>query len=109
MAIDHIRRKKAAKSQVPSLIGAMNNDLAAAEIQLRDMLRITNDYDFAAVDQNGHDILTRKTNVPEPQFASSPRLWNLSAVRAFTAVSVWSDSSVTFRPRAIIGCLKVSR
>jgi alkylation response protein AidB-like acyl-CoA dehydrogenase len=30
---------------------------------LNDMLRIANNYDFEATDQNGHDILTRKTNV----------------------------------------------
>jgi alkylation response protein AidB-like acyl-CoA dehydrogenase len=65
LAIDHTRRGKSPKPQAASLIGAMNNDLAAAEIQLGDMLRITNDYDFAAIDQNGHDILTRKTNVAD--------------------------------------------
>jgi alkylation response protein AidB-like acyl-CoA dehydrogenase len=27
------------------------------------MLRIANNYDFAAIDKNGQDILTRKTNV----------------------------------------------
>jgi len=41
----------------------MNNDLVAAEIQLNDMLRIANNYDFEPIDQNGQDILTRKTNV----------------------------------------------
>jgi alkylation response protein AidB-like acyl-CoA dehydrogenase len=63
LSIGHVRRKKTAKPHVPSLIGDMNNDLAAAEIQLNDMLRIVNNYDFEAIDQNGHDILTRKTNV----------------------------------------------
>jgi len=63
LSINHIRRKKTPKAQTPSLIGAMNNDLVAAEIQLNDMLRIANNYDFEAIDQNGHDILTRKTNV----------------------------------------------
>ena len=41
----------------------MNNELVAAEIQLNDMLRIADNYDFEAIDQNGHDILARKTNV----------------------------------------------
>jgi alkylation response protein AidB-like acyl-CoA dehydrogenase len=63
LTIGHMRRKKTAKPQIPSLIGEMNNDLVAAEIQLNDMLRIANDYDFEAIDQNGHDILARKTNV----------------------------------------------
>jgi alkylation response protein AidB-like acyl-CoA dehydrogenase len=63
LSIDHIRRKKTAKPHVSSLIGEMNNDLVTAEIQLNDMLRIASNYDFEAIDQNGHDILTRKTNV----------------------------------------------
>jgi alkylation response protein AidB-like acyl-CoA dehydrogenase len=63
LSLGHIRRKKTSKPQVPSLIGEMNNDLVAAEIQLNDMLRIANNYEFEAIDQNGHDILTRKTNV----------------------------------------------
>ena len=41
----------------------MNNELVAAEIQLNDMLRIADNHDFEAIDQNGHDILARKTNV----------------------------------------------
>jgi alkylation response protein AidB-like acyl-CoA dehydrogenase len=63
LVVGHFRGKKTAKPQAASLIGAMNNDLVAAEIQLNDMLRIANNYDFEAVDQNGHDILTRKTNI----------------------------------------------
>ena len=69
LSIGHIRRKKTRKPQIPSLIGAMNNDLAAAEIQLNDMLRIANNYEFEAIDQNGHDILTRKTNVANAAIA----------------------------------------
>ena len=63
LTIGHIRRKKTAKPQARYLIGEMNNDLVAAEIQLNDMLRIADNYDFEPIDQNGHDILTRKTNV----------------------------------------------
>jgi alkylation response protein AidB-like acyl-CoA dehydrogenase len=63
MAIGHIRRKKAAKPHAPASIGAMNNDLVAAEVQLNDMLRIANNLDFEPIDRNGHDILARKTNV----------------------------------------------
>ena len=63
LTIGHIRRKKTAKPHVPYLVGEMNNDLVAAEIQLNDMLRIANNYDFEAIDRNGHDILTRKTNL----------------------------------------------
>ena len=63
LAIDHVRRQKSAKPQIAGLIGAMNNELVAAEIQLNDMLRIAENYEFEAVDKNGQDILTRKTNV----------------------------------------------
>ena len=63
LSIGHIRRQKPAKPHVLSLTGEMNNDLVAAEIQLNDMLRIANNYDFEPIDQNGQDILTRKTNV----------------------------------------------
>jgi alkylation response protein AidB-like acyl-CoA dehydrogenase len=63
MAIAQIRRKKVARPSVASLIGEMNNDLVAAEVQLDDMLRIANNYDFEPIDQNGHAILARKTNV----------------------------------------------
>jgi alkylation response protein AidB-like acyl-CoA dehydrogenase len=63
LSIGHVRRKKAAKPHVTSLLGEMNNQLVAAQVQLNDMLRIANDLDFEPVDQNGHDILARKTNV----------------------------------------------
>jgi alkylation response protein AidB-like acyl-CoA dehydrogenase len=41
----------------------MNNLLTAAEIQCADMVRMTNEYNFEPVNQNGHEMLTRKTNV----------------------------------------------
>jgi alkylation response protein AidB-like acyl-CoA dehydrogenase len=63
LAIDHVRRQKNAKSQMAGLIGAMHNDLVAAQVQLNDMLRIAENYEFDAVDENGQDILSRKTNV----------------------------------------------
>ncbi|HET9915805.1 MAG TPA: acyl-CoA dehydrogenase family protein [Candidatus Binatia bacterium] len=63
LAIGHARRQKSAKPQIAGLIGAMNNELVAAQIQLNDMLRIAEGYEFEAVDKNGQDILTRKTNI----------------------------------------------
>jgi alkylation response protein AidB-like acyl-CoA dehydrogenase len=63
IAIAHVRRQKTVKPQMAGLIGTMNNELVAAEIQLNDMLRIADNYVFEAIDQNGQDILTRKTNV----------------------------------------------
>jgi len=69
LAIDYARRQKSAKPQLAALIGAMNNDLVAAEIQLNDMLRIAENYDFEAIDHNGQAILTRKTNVANATIA----------------------------------------
>ena len=63
LSIGHLRRKKTAKPQAISLVGEMSNDLIAAQVQLSDMLRIANNYDFEPIDRNGQDILTRKTNV----------------------------------------------
>ncbi|RIK67582.1 hypothetical protein DCC62_24720 [candidate division KSB1 bacterium] len=55
-------KEKNSKSYTPALVGAMHNELTTAELNLEDMVRITNNFDFKPVDQNGHDILTRKTN-----------------------------------------------
>lgn len=41
----------------------MNNELTAAQVQWKDMIRICNDLDFEAVNQNAHEIISRKTNV----------------------------------------------
>ena len=41
----------------------MHNELTAAQVQLKDMIRICNNFDFQPIDQNGQDILTRKVNV----------------------------------------------
>ena len=40
----------------------MHNELTTAELNVKDMIRIANDFDFKPIDQNGQDILTRKTN-----------------------------------------------
>jgi alkylation response protein AidB-like acyl-CoA dehydrogenase len=69
LAIGHIRRQKSAKPQMAGLIGTLHNDLVAAQVQLNDMLRIAENYEFEAVDQNGQDILTRKTNVANAAIA----------------------------------------
>jgi alkylation response protein AidB-like acyl-CoA dehydrogenase len=63
LSIANLRRKKTVKPHLLYSVGEMNNDLVAAQVQLADMLRITNNYDFEPIDQNGHDILTRKTNI----------------------------------------------
>ena len=63
IAITAASRQKRPKAYLPALIGAMNNELTSAELNWRDMVRIANDLDFEPVDENGHYILTRKTNV----------------------------------------------
>jgi alkylation response protein AidB-like acyl-CoA dehydrogenase len=63
MAIEYAKGQKNAKQHLPSSVGAMHNELTCAELHLRDMIRIANNYDFKPVDQNGQDILTRKTIV----------------------------------------------
>lgn len=62
IAISSVNNQMKHKSYIPALVGAMHNELTNAELNLKDMIRITNDYDFKAVDQNGQDILVRKTN-----------------------------------------------
>jgi alkylation response protein AidB-like acyl-CoA dehydrogenase len=48
--------------QIAAAIGKMNNELTVAELNWKDMIRIANNFDFAPEDENGHQILTRKTN-----------------------------------------------
>jgi alkylation response protein AidB-like acyl-CoA dehydrogenase len=63
MAVANARASKTKKPHLPYALAEMNNELTTAQLNLRDMIRITNNYDFQPVDQNGHEILTRKTNV----------------------------------------------
>lgn len=63
MAIDHARRSRDRKPHIPASIGEMHNELTAAQVQWRDMVRICNNFDFEAVNQNAQDMLTRKVNV----------------------------------------------
>jgi len=62
IAIDHARNQKKNRPYIPELIGEMHNVLTIAELNVKDMIRIANDFDFKPLDQNGQDILTRKTN-----------------------------------------------
>jgi alkylation response protein AidB-like acyl-CoA dehydrogenase len=63
LTIRHVRERKHGKANAVYLVGEMNNELVAAEIQLADMLRIANNLEFEPSDHNGHEILARKTNV----------------------------------------------
>ena len=62
IAINHAASQKKNRPYIPELIGEMHNALTTAELNVKDMIRIANDFDFKPVDQNGQDILTRKTN-----------------------------------------------
>jgi alkylation response protein AidB-like acyl-CoA dehydrogenase len=83
LLINQVRRRKNNKAHVPSLVGEMNNYLAAAEIQWNDMLRIANNYDFEPVDQNGHAILTRKTNVANAAIAVVTKAMEIAGGEGF--------------------------
>lgn len=63
IALASAGRQSKSKPYLASLVGAMHNELTTAELNWRDMIRIANDLDFDPVDQNAHEILTRKTNV----------------------------------------------
>ncbi len=51
------------KPASPFLIGELNNELTLARVLLKDMISITNNYDFQPDNKNGEAILTRKTLV----------------------------------------------
>jgi alkylation response protein AidB-like acyl-CoA dehydrogenase len=63
IAIEAAAKQRNPKPYLASLVGALHNELTTAELNWKDMVRIANDLDFDPVDQNGHEILTRKTNV----------------------------------------------
>ena len=62
IAIAHVANQKKNRPYIPELIGEMHNALTTAELNVKDMIRIANDFDFKPIDQYGQDILARKTN-----------------------------------------------
>lgn len=62
IAINHAANQKKNRPYIPDLVGEMHNTLTTAELNVKDMIKIANDFDFKPIDQNGQDILTRKTN-----------------------------------------------
>jgi alkylation response protein AidB-like acyl-CoA dehydrogenase len=54
-------RKRGGSPHLPYLIGEMNNHLTTAEVLLDDSIRISNNYDFKPLDENGNRMVTRKT------------------------------------------------
>ena len=63
LAVSHSKSTRGKKDFVTAAVGDMNNSLTAARVQWQDMVRIANNYDFEAIDQNAQDILSRKVNV----------------------------------------------
>ena len=62
IAVVNARNQKKKRQYIPELIGGMYNELTTAELNVKDMKRIANNFDFKPIDQNGQDILMRKTN-----------------------------------------------
>lgn len=65
IAIDHVRQFATPKPHQVTAVGALNNELSIAEMTLRDMLRINNNFDFTPTDACGHQILTRKSIIAD--------------------------------------------
>nr|WKN36356.1 acyl-CoA/acyl-ACP dehydrogenase [Tunicatimonas sp. TK19036] len=61
IALINLKSKKPGQPHTPYLVGEMNNELTTAQVMLQDMIRLTNNFDFAPTDENGHEMLTRKT------------------------------------------------
>jgi alkylation response protein AidB-like acyl-CoA dehydrogenase len=62
IAIDAAKAHKQRKPHLAGAIGAMMNELASAELHLKDMIRIAYDLDFKPDNQTGQEILSGKTN-----------------------------------------------
>ena len=65
IATEAVKKQKSQKPYVVSTIGLMHNELTSAQLNWRDMVRITNDLDTKPTRQDSHEILTRKTNVSQ--------------------------------------------
>lgn len=82
-AIAHVRGSAGRQPYTPSLVGAMHNELTSAEVQLADMVRIANNLDFEPLDRNGHDILSRKTNVANACIGVVTKAMDIAGGRAY--------------------------
>jgi alkylation response protein AidB-like acyl-CoA dehydrogenase len=83
LAIASVKGKSGFEPYLPSLVGAMHNELTSAEVHLGDMVRIANNYDFAPVEKNGQDILSRKTNVANACIGVVTRAMDIVGGRGF--------------------------
>jgi len=62
LVLESAKARKRPKPHLAGAIGAMMNELTAAEVQLADMIRLANDLDFQPEDQRAQAMLSRKTN-----------------------------------------------
>ncbi len=63
LVIDKFRESNLVPAHLASELGEMKNLFTTAQVAWKDMIRITNDLDFDANDDNGNEILIRKTIV----------------------------------------------
>ncbi len=63
LVVEKFRQSSDVPPHIVSQIGALQNMFTHAKVMWEDMVRIANDLDFEPTDQNGNDILIRKTAV----------------------------------------------
>lgn len=63
LTVNRARKNPDAKPQLPGQIGELFNVMVMAETMWKDMVRIANDLEFDAIDENSSAILARKTLV----------------------------------------------
>ncbi len=63
IAKDFANKLKQPKEYTISALAHINNHLVQAELNWQSMIGITNEFDFEPTDENGHQIVTRKTNM----------------------------------------------
>lgn len=83
ITIGNLKNQDKLKPYIPGLVGAMQNELTNAELNLKDMIRIANNFDFKPTDQNGHDILTRKTNTANASIAVVTKAMEIAGGQGF--------------------------
>ncbi len=82
-AVEYARRQRRPKLHWPEAIGGLFNELASAELNHRDMIRLAHDLDFRPEDRLGQEILTRKTNVANACISVVTRAMEIVGGQAF--------------------------
>jgi len=62
-AKEFVQRIKQPKHYSIATLAKINNQLTQAELNWKSMIQITNEFDFEATNENGHLVLSRKTNM----------------------------------------------